>query len=241
MLTGPDAIILQLHPSPVPRRPSRTTGALKPARRAPPPGARVLVTAFEPFAGEPLNASRVAVQLLPARIAGARIARATLPTVFGRALEQLAELIVRERPTHVVAVGEAGGRAELSVERIAINIDDARLPDNAKRQPIDTPVIAGGPAAYFATLPIKAMVAAIRDAGLPAAVSNSAGTYVCNHVFYGLMHLTATRFHGLQAGFIHVPCLPAMSGEDIARGLTAGIAAAVTVEHGLVETGGREA
>ncbi len=211
----------------------------------------MLVTAFEPFAGDTLNASLEAVQRLPARIGGGAVVRETLPTVFGRALERMVALIERERPTHVVAVGEAGGRAELSVERIAININDARLPDNARRQPIDTPVVAGGPAAYFATLPIKAMVAAIRDAGLPAAVSNSAGTYVCNHVFYGLMHLAATRFHGLRAGFIHVPCLPAqavgrpelssMSDMDTARGLVAAIIAAVTVEQDLAETGGREA
>jgi pyroglutamyl-peptidase len=211
----------------------------------------VLVTAFEPFGGDTLNASFEALQQLPARIAGAGIARHVLPTVFGRSLEHLAELIAREQPTHVLSLGEARGRGELSVERVAININDARLPDNADRQPIDTPVIAGGPAAYFATLPIKAMAAAIRAAGLPAAVSNSAGTYVCNHLFYGLMHLAATRFPGLRAGFIHLPCLPvqvaghpdtpSMSAAESARGLATAITAALTVQHDLVVTEGLEA
>ncbi|MGH8619361.1 MAG: pyroglutamyl-peptidase I [Burkholderiales bacterium] len=212
---------------------------------------RLLVTAFEPFAGDTLNASQEAVQRLPSRIAGAGIVREILPTMFGRALESLAELIERERPTHVVCVGEAGGRAELCVERIAINVDDARLRDNAGRQPVDTPVVAGGPAAYFSTLPIKAMAAAIRAAGLPAAVSNSAGTYVCNHVFYGLLHLAATRYPKLRAGFIHVPCLPAqaaahagmpsLSATDTARGLVAALQAVVTVRKDLAVSEGREA
>lgn len=220
-------------------------------RRAPPSGVRILVTAFEPFAGDTLNASLAAVRLLPARLGRAAITRATLPTEFGRSVERLTRLMERHRPALVLAVGEAGGRSELSVERVAINLDDARLPDNANAQPVDRPVIPGGPPAYFATLPIKAMVAAIRDLGLPGAVSNSAGTYVCNHLFYGLMHLAATRFPGLRAGFIHVPCLPAqaaarpgtpsMAAADTAQGLAAALGAALAVRRDLAVSEGREA
>jgi pyroglutamyl-peptidase len=202
---------------------------------------KILVTGFEPFGGAAENASQAAVRLLPARIAGAAVVRETLPTRFGPAADRLAALIARESPTHVLCVGEAGARAELSVERVAINIADARIADNAGEQPIDTPVVAGGPAAYFATLPIKAMVAAIRAAGLPAAVSNSAGTYVCNHAFYSLMHLVAGRTPALRAGFIHVPTLHTMAAADTARGLAAAVQAALTVEHDLAVTGGVEA
>ena len=235
----------------MPRRHARTTGTAAPAPRAPQTGARILVTGFEPFAGAAVNASQAAVRLLPACIAGAAVLCETLPTAFDQALKRLAVLIAREAPTHVLCVGEAGGRSALSVERVAINVNDARIADNAGRQPIDTPVVIGGPAAYFATLPIKAMVAAMHAAGLPAAISNSAGTYVCNHVFYGLLHLAATRHAGLRAGFIHVPCLPAqaadtrdmpsMAESEIARGLEAAIHAALTVEHDLAVTGGTEA
>jgi pyroglutamyl-peptidase len=129
----------------------------------------------------------------------------------------------------VLAVGLAGGRVELSLERVAINVDDARIRDNDGQQPIDRPIVAGGPAAYFSGLPVKAAVAAMREGGLPAIVSNSAGTFVCNHVFYGLMHLAATRHPGLRGGFLHVPYLPSqaarfsgapsMALEQIVRGV----------------------
>jgi len=153
--------------------------------------------------------------------------------VFGQALDVLEDALGVIIPDIVLCVGLAGGRAALSLERVAINIDDARIPDNAGAQPLNLPVLAGGPAAYFATLPLKAAVAALRDAGLPAIVSNSAGTFVCNHLFYGLMHLAATRRPGLRGGFLHVPYLPeqtahhansgwgapSMALDDIARGI----------------------
>jgi len=235
----------------VPPRKPRTTGVPRATRRAPSPGVRILVTAFEPFAGDTLNASHDAVRLLPARLGRAAVVRETLPTEFGRSVERLTRLVERHHPVLVLGVGEAGGRSELSVERVAINLDDARLPDNANARPVDRPVVRGGPPAYFATLPIKAMVAAIRALGLPAAVSNSAGTYVCNHLFYGLLHLAATRFPELRAGFIHVPCLPAqaaahpgtpsMAATDAARGLAAALRAAVSVRKDLTVSEGREA
>ncbi len=190
---------------------------------------KALVTGFEPFGGEPINPALEALERLPPRLRSVAIATQVLPAVFGQALDVLEEAVRATAPDIVLCVGLAGGRAALSLERVAINIDDARIPDNKGRRPIDLPIAAGGPAAYFATLPIKAAVAALRDAGLPAIVSNSAGTFVCNHVFYGLMHLAATRRLDFRGGFLHVPFLPSqaarqdgapsMAIDDIVRGI----------------------
>ncbi|HEX3861403.1 MAG TPA: pyroglutamyl-peptidase I [Stellaceae bacterium] len=190
---------------------------------------KVLVTGFEPFGASPLNPSGEAVSRLPATLGRLTLATRVLPTAFGRSLDALADAIETSAPDIVLCVGLAGGRSALSLERVAINIDDARIPDNLGRQPIDRPVIADGPPAYFATLPIKAAVAALRSAGLPAVVSNTAGTFVCNHVFYGLMHLAATRFPAMRCGFLHVPYLPSQAAlldgapslalDDIVRGI----------------------
>jgi pyroglutamyl-peptidase len=169
---------------------------------------KALVTGFEPFGGDGVNPSLEALRRLPSRLGAIDIATQVLPVVFGEALPMLRETIAATRPELVLSVGLAGGRAELSLERVAINIDDARIPDNAGNQPIDRPVVAGGAAAYFASLPIKAAVAALREAGIPAAVSNSAGTFLCNHVFYGLMHEAARAGDRFRAGFLHVPYLP---------------------------------
>jgi pyroglutamyl-peptidase len=172
---------------------------------------KALVTGFEPFGGDRVNPSFEALRRLPPRLGGLDIATAALPVVYGRTLPALRAAIAEHRPDIVLGAGLAGGRAELSLERVAINIDDARIPDNGGNQPIDQPVVAGGPAAYFATLPIKAAVAALREAGLPAAVSNSAGTFLCNHVFYGLMHEAATGADRFRGGFLHVPYLPSQA------------------------------
>src|SRR5579864_3096757 len=174
---------------------------------------KVLVTGFEPFDRDSINPSLEAVRRLPPRLGDLIVATRVLPTAFGRALAALEDAVMTTAPDIVLCLGLAGGRAALSLERVAINIDDARIPDNDENQPIDVPVVVGGPAAYFATLPIKAAAAALREAGLPAAVSNSAGTFLCNHVFYGLMHEAALggcghRFHG---GFLHVPYLPSQA------------------------------
>lgn len=169
----------------------------------------VLVTGFEPFGGDPVNPSERLLPLLdgwrPAPTAVVRSWR--LPCVFGAALQGLDEALARWRPEVVVALGMAASRAAVSVERVAINLDDARIPDNAGAQPVDMPVVSNGPAAYFSTLPIKAAVHAVRELGLPAELSHTAGTFVCNHVFYGLMHRLAAR-PGVRAGFVHLPCLP---------------------------------
>ena len=168
----------------------------------------VLLTGFAPFGGEEANPSwQAAAALDGERIAGHRVAARLLPVEFGASLDALRAALDEVRPALVLCVGQAGGRAQLSLERVAINVDDARIPDNAGAAPIDEPIAADGPAAYFATLPIKAMLAALREAGIPAEVSQTAGTYVCNHVFYGLMHaLRATP--GVRGGFLHIPYSP---------------------------------
>jgi pyroglutamyl-peptidase len=175
---------------------------------------RVLLTAFEPFGGESLNASREAVARIPARVAGLDVVTATLPTSFARSLPALEQAIAKVEPAIVLCVGQTRFRSMLSVERVAINLQDARIPDNDGAQPFDRPVVAGGPAAYFARLPVKDIAAAMVAAGLRAEVSNSAGTFVCNHVFYGLLHFAATRMPELHGGVLHVPRMPVQTAGE---------------------------
>lgn len=206
----------------------------------------VLLTGFDPFGGESLNPSWLAVQSLHnKRIAGHQVVAAQLPTVFATSLVELARLLREHRPALVICVGQAGGRAAISLERIAINVNDARIADNAAAQPVDTPVVAGGPAAYFTTLPIKAMLVALQSGGLPAEVSQTAGTFVCNHVFYGLMHQLATRrgFKRVRGGFVHVPWLPeqgqpSMTTDELVRGLRLIIATALATPQDIVQSAG---
>ncbi|MBI3886124.1 MAG: pyroglutamyl-peptidase I [Opitutae bacterium] len=168
----------------------------------------MLLTGFEPFGGESINPSEEIARALNGRtVAGRAVVGSLLPCVYGAAIKELKHLMKLHQPMLVVCVGQAGGRAEITPERVAINVDDARIPDNAGQQPIDKPVVKGGPAAYWSTLPIKAIVQELRKHHLAAAVSQTAGTFVCNHVFYGLMH--ALREHAeVRGGFIHVPYLP---------------------------------
>lgn len=169
---------------------------------------KVLITGFEPFGGERVNPSwEVVKQLNDMEFAGARIIARQLPCVFGAALEALNTAIDEVQPVMVLAIGQAGGRTDITLERVAINIDDARIPDNQGQQPIDETIVASGPAAYFSTLPIKAMVNSMREAGIPASVSQTAGTYVCNHVMYGLLHRLSDQ-QAIKGGFIHIPYLP---------------------------------
>ena len=170
----------------------------------------ILLTGFEPFDGETTNPSWELVRALDGKRIGkhSQIVGAKLSCVFGQALEELAKYIHAHQPTIVVCIGQASGRSEISIERVAINIDDARIADNQGSQPIDRAIVPEGPAAYFSSLPIKAIVASINAQGVPAAVSQSAGTFVCNHVFYGLMHMAAKQPAIRHAGFVHIPYLP---------------------------------
>lgn len=208
----------------------------------------VLLTGFEPFNNATVNPAWEAVRALDGWREGDIVAHGRqLPCVFGDAIEVLRAAIDELRPDVVIAVGQAGGRADLSVERVAINVDDAPIMDNSQRQLVDTPVVEGGPVGYFSTLPIKAIVRAMRDAGLPASVSQTAGTFVCNHVFYGLMHYTAGM--PLRAGFIHIPYLPrqaaafqgapSMALEDMVEGLRIAVRVAAEGRADIVDSGGR--
>lgn len=196
---------------------------------------RILVTAFDPFGGERVNPAEQAVKLLPDVIDGKEICKLTIPTVFGKAGEITIQKIRDLSPDAVICVGQAGGRNAVTPERVAINVMDAGITDNEGGQPVDVPVVPGGPAAYFSTLPIKNMVQAIKDAGLSAAVSNTAGTFVCNSLLYSVLHYTHTYVPSIRSTFIHVPYIPeqtadkpdkpSMPLEDIARALTAAISA----------------
>jgi len=196
-----------------------------------------LVTGFEPFGGESSNPSWQACSLLPKSIGRTRLQVLQVPCEFRRAIEVVATAIEDLRPSLVLCLGQAGGRTAMSVERVAINIDDAGAPDNGGANPVDEPIARDGPAAYFATVPVKAMAAAIRAAGIPAEVSNSAGTYVCNHLMYGVLHFLASGGGQARAGFIHVPYAEAqaagkrdtasMAVATMARGVEAALVAAI--------------
>ena len=199
---------------------------------------RILLTGFDPFDGETVNPSWEAVRALHGRrVGGHLVVTRQLPTEFAASLRLLKTAMRELKPAIVLGVGQAGGRPQLSLERVAINLQDARIPDNASAQPIDEPVIAGAPAAYFSTLPLKSMLAALHDAGLPAEISHSAGTYVCNHIAYAMLHLAAKR-RGVHAGFIHIPYLPAqaaslrgaasMAQAEVERGLLIALRTAAT-------------
>lgn len=208
----------------------------------------VLITGFEPFGGESVNPSWEVVSGLDnAIIDGCRVVARQLPCVFGESLAVLNGAIDALSPSLVLAVGQAGGRTDITVERVAINVDDARIADNQGQQPVDVPVVADGPAAWFSTLPIKAMVMAMRNAGIPASVSQTAGTFVCNHVMYGLLHKLRDA-PAVKGGFIHIPYLPqqaaqhpgapSMAAETVRRALEVAIATALQVESDIAVTGG---
>lgn len=169
---------------------------------------KILITGFEPFGGEKINPSYEAVKLLPDKINGATIIKRQIPTVFRKSIEEIEKLIEETNPNIVISVGQAGGRAEVNIERLAINIDDARIKDNEGNQPIDEVIFKDGENAYFSNLPIKAMVEKIKNNGIPACISNSAGTFVCNHIMYGLLYLIDKKYPHIKGGFIHVPYLP---------------------------------
>ncbi|MBM6774936.1 pyroglutamyl-peptidase I [Olsenella profusa] len=199
---------------------------------------KVLVTGFEPFGGATINPAWEAVSRLPQEIAGAEVARTQIPVVFGKDAAAVEAAIDAERPDLVLCVGQAGGRSHITPEFVGINFANARIPDNEGNQPVGR-LEPEGPDAYFATLPVFAMVDAARAAGVPAAVSYTAGTYCCNEVLYELMHMLATRHPGVRGGFVHVPYATeqtasmgegtaSMSVDMMVAGLTAMLEAAVT-------------
>ena len=168
---------------------------------------RILLTGFEPFGGDSVNPSwLVAQHLAGVHLAGAQLQALQLPCVFGLSAQRLVQALAQHQPDVVLALGLAQGREGISIERVAINVDDARIPDNAGQQPIDTPVVSGGPAAYFSTLPIKRLAQGLQQAGHAAHISQTAGTFVCNHVFYALQH--HLHGQGVMSGFVHLPALP---------------------------------
>jgi len=194
----------------------------------------VLLAGLEPLDGA-ANPSWEAIGLVPG------VRTALLPCAFGGSLEHLRAAVVEHDPAVVVCVGQAGGRPDVTVERVAVNLDDACVPDGAGRRPIDEPVVPGGPAAYFSTLPVKACVAAARAVGVPASVSQSAGTCLCDHLFYGLMHMITTERPAVRGGFVHVPfspeqvlgeAMPSMPVTLVAQALTAIATTAVSVSLG---------
>lgn len=209
----------------------------------------ILLTGFGPFGGEPVNPALETVRRLDGRVvSNHRLVTRELPVVRHQAIEAMIKHINETTPALIVAIGQAGGRLEITPERVAINVDDYRIPDNAGLQPVDEPVVAGGPAAYWSTLPIKAMVKAMKECGIPASVSNSAGTFVCNHLFYGLMHHLASEGNRQRGGFVHIPYLPeqavrlgnqpSMALESIVSGLEAAIATAITNSADVSISGG---
>ncbi len=212
----------------------------------------ILLTGFEPFGGETVNPSSEIARALDGWVCeGAVVRTALLPCVFGDALLRLDEALAAWHPRLVLCLGQAGGRPEISIERVAVNVDDARIPDNLGRQPIDAAVVAGGPAAYFSTLPIKALARDLRAAGIAGTVSNTAGTFVCNHVFYALMHRLATTpaLARARGGFVHVPYtpeqvagrpdVPSMALATQIEGVRVALRTALTTRDDVRETAGR--
>lgn len=209
---------------------------------------KVLITGFDPFGGESINPALEAVMKLPDTICGAEIIKIEIPTVFRKSLEKIEENIIKHNPDIVISVGQAGGRFGITPERIAINVDDARIPDNESKQPIDVPVFEDGENAYFTTLPIKAMIEEMKSENIPCSVSNTAGTFVCNHVMYGILYMAAKKYPNIKGGFIHVPYIPcqvldkpnmpSMSAIDITKGLELCIKAAVSKNEDIKVTGG---
>ena len=196
------------------------------------------ITGFDPFGGETVNPAYEAVKLLPDTIAGAEIIKLEVPTRFHRAGAVLEDAMQRHKPDAVICVGQAGGRAAITPEKVAINLMDGRIPDNAGYQPVDVPIWEDGETAYFTSLPVKAMVQRMRDAGIPAAVSYTAGTYVCNYLLYTLLYLIDKKYPNVRGGFIHVPYAmeqvinkplgtPSMDLRQIARGLETAVEAVV--------------
>jgi pyroglutamyl-peptidase len=211
---------------------------------------KILLTAFDPFGEDKVNPALEAVKIVDTNKIDAEVIKLEVPTIFHKSIEKVQAAMREHQPDVVLCIGQAGGRFALTPERVAINLDDARIKDNAGNRPIDVPVFEDGAPAYFSNLPIKAMVEYIKKAGLPASVSNSAGTFVCNHLMYGVLYTIAKEFPEVRGGFMHVPFIPeqvvdrantpSMALEDIAKGIEAALCAIVDHKDDLKVTGGKE-
>lgn len=209
---------------------------------------KILVTGFDAFGGEMINPSIEVVKKLPNKILDADIIKLEIKTVAFKSLEQIREAIIKEKPDVVLSIGQAGGSSDISVEKVGINLNDFRIKDNEGNQIIDEPIFEDGPTAYFSNLPVKAMVKKIREEKIPASVSCSAGTFVCNHVLYGCLYMAEREFKGLRAGFVHIPFLPeqvvdkknvpSMSMDSLVKGLVALIEAIVENTEDIHTVGG---
>ena len=209
---------------------------------------KILVTGFDPFGGEPINPAIESVKRLPDNIAGAEIIKLEIPTVRKKSLEKIEKAINEHNPDVILSIGQAGGRFDISIERVGINLDDFRIPDNEGNQIIDEPVFPDGENSYFVKLPVKAMVQNVQKNNIPASVSYTAGTFVCNHVLSGVLYLIEKKYKGKKSGFIHIPFLPqqvidkrnmpSMELNTIVKGLTAAIEAIVKNNEDIKEVGG---
>ena len=209
---------------------------------------KILVTGFDPFGGEPINPAIESVKRLPDNIAGAEIIKLEIPTVRKKSLEKIEKAINEHNPDIILSIGQAGGRFDISIERVGINLDDFRIPDNEGNQTIDEPIFPDGENSYFVKLPVKAMVQNVQKNNIPASVSYTAGTFVCNHVLYGVLYLIEKKYNGKKSGFIHIPFLPqqvvdkrnmpSMELNTIVKGLTAAIEAIVKNDEDIKEVGG---
>lgn len=209
---------------------------------------KILVTGFDPFGGEPINPAIESVKKLPDNIAGAKIIKLEIPTVRKKSLEKIEKAINEHNPDVILSIGQAGGRFDISIERVGINLDDFRIPDNEGNQIIDEPIFPDGENSYFVKLPVKAMVQNVQKNNIPASVSYTAGTFVCNHVLYGVLYLIEKKYEGKKSGFIHIPFLPqqvvdkrntpSMELNTIVKGLTAAIEAIVKNNEDIKEVGG---
>lgn len=209
---------------------------------------KVLLTGFDPFGGEPVNPAEEAVKMVSDNINGAEVIKITIPTVKDKSVKAIEEAIEKHNPDIVISVGQAGGRFDITPERVAINIDDFRIKDNEGNQPTDEVIKNDGQPAYFSNLPIKAMVKHMNENKIPATVSNTAGTFVCNHVMYGILYMIDKKYPNIKGGFIHIPYMtsqvmdkkgtPFMSLEEIVKGLELAIEACTLYNEDIKAIGG---
>ena len=209
---------------------------------------KILVTGFDPFGGEKVNPALEVIKLLPKKVGENEVRILEIPTVYRKSVEKIEKEIESYKPDYVLSIGQAGGRASISIERVAINIDDFRIKDNEGNQPIDENIFEDGENAYFSTLPIKSIQDELSKNNIPSSISNTAGTFVCNHVFYGVRYLVEKKYKGKKSGFIHIPYLPeqvigkantpSMSLDNILKGITIAIETIFSVEDDIKKLGG---